>query len=51
MDSHYCQLNFLLYLDLDIESREFTKANGIERLYKIMIGKRFEHIIFGIFKL
>ena len=49
MDSPYGQLNFGLNLDLDIEAKEETKANGTERIYNLKVAKRFEHIIFGIF--
>ena len=49
MDLPYGQLNFSLNLDLDIEAQEETKANGIEKLYKLKMDKRFEHIILGSF--
>ena len=49
MNLPYCQLNFGLNLDLNIEAQEETKANGIERLYKLKVAKRFEHIMFAIF--
>ena len=46
MDPLYGQLNICLNLDLDIEAQEETKANGIARLYKLKVAKRFEHIMF-----
>ena len=49
MDSLYGQLNFGLDLDLDIEAHEETKAHGTNKLYKLKVAKRFEHIMFAIF--
>ena len=43
MNLPYGQLNFGLELDLDIDSQEETKANGIDRRYKLKVAKRFEH--------
>ena len=39
MNVPYGQLNFGLNLDLDIEAQEETKANSIERLYKLKVAK------------
>ena len=36
-------------MDLDIESQEETKADGIEKLYKFKVAKRFKLILFAIF--
>ena len=49
MDVFDGQLNLGLDLDLDIEAQEKTKAHGRQRLYKLKVAKRFEHIIFGIY--
>ena len=45
----YGQLNLGLNLDLDIEAQEETKDPGTDKLYKLKVAKRFEHIMFAIF--
>ena len=49
MDPLYCQLNLGLNLDLDIEAQEETKNPGTDKLYKLKVAERFEHIMFAIF--
>ena len=49
MNLPYDHLNFGLDLDLDIEAQEITKANGTERLYKLMVAKRFKHNIWNYY--
>ena len=49
MDSPNSQLNLNLNFDLDIEAQEETKASGIEKLYKLKVAKRFEHIMLEIY--
>ena len=51
MDTPYSQLNLNLNLDLEREAQQETKANGTEKVYKLKMSKRFEHIIFKIYTL
>ena len=48
MDSLYGQLNFGLDLNLDIEAQKETKSHGTDKLYKLKMAKKFEHIMFAI---
>ena len=49
MDLLYNQLNLRLSVDLDIEAQEETKAHGTDKVYKLKVTKKFEHIMFAIF--
>ena len=55
MDSYYGQLNFglnvyiYIYIYIYIEAQEETKAHGTDKLYKVKVDRRFEHIMFASF--
>ena len=49
MDPLYGQLNLGLNLDLDIEAQEEKKDPGTDKLYKLKVAERYEHIMFVIF--
>ena len=43
------QINLGLNLKLDIELQTETKAHYCHKVYKLLVGKRFQYIIFGIY--
>ena len=49
MNRLYGQLNLGLNFDLDKEAQNETKDPGTNKLYKIKVAKRFEHIMSAIF--